>query len=248
MSLALPFPAETISDVFNSWSPERKSMGLGRHRGMDWQPGGLPIKASGAGTVKYKRYNTVLGWQVTIRYDDGNVVLGYNHMAGESPLKVGQRVKEGDIVGVVGNTGTATTGRHLHLTASWSDGDPGVVPVIDPMPFFGKSLAVAALAAAIIIKTLQNGSKTNMATPSPFRAFEQNQTPDQPGYMQIMVTGPGLDGGFIVHPGDRNPYNVLRGVLNNYSQKHGDGSEVLPQNAESCDATAWDVLTRVFIH
>jgi hypothetical protein len=39
---------------------------------------------------------------------------GYGHMNGPSSLPIGAKVKQGDLLGYVGNTG-ASTGPHLHL-------------------------------------------------------------------------------------------------------------------------------------
>ena len=50
--------------------------------------------------------------------DGQTVYSGYAHMqSGSSPMVVGQEVKVGDFVGLVGSTGQAT-GAHLHFTIS----------------------------------------------------------------------------------------------------------------------------------
>ena len=66
-------------------------------------------------------------------------------------LRYGVWVNLGDKIGVVGNTGTASSGAHLHMTASWTNGDPGIVPVVDPMRFFSASSATAGSGGTIII-------------------------------------------------------------------------------------------------
>ena len=43
--------------------------------------------------------------------------VGFCHLA-KPGLEVGTKLKEGDIVGYVGNTGSASSGAHLHLTVS----------------------------------------------------------------------------------------------------------------------------------
>ncbi|MFZ2964979.1 MAG: M23 family metallopeptidase, partial [Rhodoglobus sp.] len=89
------------------------------HNGLDFVPGhGTPIYAIADGVVVTA---TELQWSygnhVIIQHNLGgvNVQSLYAHMAsGSSPLKVGDIVKVGDFVGLVGDTGRAY-GSHLHL-------------------------------------------------------------------------------------------------------------------------------------
>lgn len=139
MSLSPPFDLSKGTDPFNDWPQWRKDMGLGPHRGKDWDvPAGTVIPASGTGVCVLEGWSNALGWWVVIRYKTafGEVYIGYSHLQSRTHLRYGDWVAKGDPVGIVGNTGTATTGPHLHMTASWSNGDPGSVAVIDPMQFF----------------------------------------------------------------------------------------------------------------
>jgi murein DD-endopeptidase MepM/ murein hydrolase activator NlpD len=43
--------------------------------------------------------------------------VGFCHLKAEG-LEVGTKVQEGDTIGFVGNTGSASSGSHLHLTVS----------------------------------------------------------------------------------------------------------------------------------
>lgn len=139
MTLIAPFPAKHQADPFGDWPQWRKDMGLGPHRGKDFN--GLdartPVPASGTGVVTRSFWNNALGWVVVVAYAVGKrtLYIGYCHLA-ERGLPVGAEVELGDTVGLLGNTGSASAGYHLHLTASWEDGDPGTVDVVDPMPFF----------------------------------------------------------------------------------------------------------------
>ena len=50
---------------------------------------------------------------------DGKVwFIGYCHLQKAPTLKVGDKVNVGDTVGLVGNTGSASSGPHLHATLS----------------------------------------------------------------------------------------------------------------------------------
>lgn len=143
--LAQPFSAEHEADPFGDWPQWRKDMGLGPHRGKDYNglAAGTAIPASGVGVCTAEGWSAALGWWVVIRYADpsGFVYFGYCHMKERTHLRYGNWVAMGNRVGFLGETGSAATGPHLHLTASRQDGNPGVVPVINPDQFFGASVA-----------------------------------------------------------------------------------------------------------
>jgi murein DD-endopeptidase MepM/ murein hydrolase activator NlpD len=87
------------------------------HDGTDFGAAcGTPIRAAAAGEVIARYYNGGYGNRVIV--DHGlhrGVGLGtaYNHLSGYS-TEVGDKVKRGEIVGYVGNTGYST-GCHLHF-------------------------------------------------------------------------------------------------------------------------------------
>lgn len=141
MKLAYPFPLETWDDddPFGNHSAFRKSKGFGPHRGDDWMPGaGARIPASGAGRVVSVTWNGALGWVLVVEYNSlPGVFFGYCHLRDKPSLHAGTRFGFWDTLGIVGNTGSASFGAHLHLTASYTLGSPGWVPVINPMQFFG---------------------------------------------------------------------------------------------------------------
>lgn len=92
------------------------------HSGVDFTPGrGAAIFAIADGVVvTHQDAHGSWGNYVIIQHEiDGQVILsGYAHMqTGSSPLNVGDIVKVGDFVGLVGETGEAT-GPHLHFTIS----------------------------------------------------------------------------------------------------------------------------------
>lgn len=135
-----PFGPAHQDDPFGDWPQWRKNMGLGPHRGQDFNrlPEGTPIPASGTGRVVHIEWNNVLGHVVVVQY--GNVYIGYCHMRDRTHLYLGNTVSAGDTVGLLGNSGSASTGAHLHMTASYYNGSPGTVRVVDPMQFFSGSV------------------------------------------------------------------------------------------------------------
>jgi len=115
MQLIDPFPGKyDASDPFGS-------LGYGRtngHTGSDWiVGGGSPIPAIGDGEVVAVGWHAGNGNYLAVRLEDGHV-YAYLHMDRTAPVKVGQRVARGQIIGYVGNTGTNSQGAHLHVTIS----------------------------------------------------------------------------------------------------------------------------------
>jgi murein DD-endopeptidase MepM/ murein hydrolase activator NlpD len=87
------------------------------HHGDDiFAPLGAPILACADGVVFSVGWNDVGGNRLWLRDNEGNQFY-YAHLSAFSPLAVnGTRVKAGEVVGFVGNTGDATgTPYHLHF-------------------------------------------------------------------------------------------------------------------------------------
>ena len=88
------------------------------HNGTDFAaPTGTPIMASGNGTVIKAGWCGNGGNCVRIRHNS-SYTTGYGHMS-KIATKTGRRVKQGQIIGFVGNTGMST-GPHLHYTVSYN--------------------------------------------------------------------------------------------------------------------------------
>jgi murein DD-endopeptidase MepM/ murein hydrolase activator NlpD len=88
------------------------------HRGLDFIPGnGSPIFAIADGVVTASEYGGGYGQYAYIEHEiNGQTVLSvYAHMQrNSSPLQVGDSIRAGDFIGLVGNTGIST-GPHLHF-------------------------------------------------------------------------------------------------------------------------------------
>jgi murein DD-endopeptidase MepM/ murein hydrolase activator NlpD len=83
------------------------------HYGVDYAaPIGTPIQATADGTVTFAAWNGASGRMVKIRHKNAYETM-YLHLMSFGPgIRVGARVKSGDIVGYVGSSGE-TTGPHL---------------------------------------------------------------------------------------------------------------------------------------
>jgi murein DD-endopeptidase MepM/ murein hydrolase activator NlpD len=85
------------------------------HTGIDISvPEQTAIHAVAKGTVLKVDWNDCGGNYVLI--DHGSWVSYYGHMYEKSKLTEGKEVKKGDDIGKLGNTGSCTTGAHLHFT------------------------------------------------------------------------------------------------------------------------------------
>ena len=119
--MRFPFEPKFITGRFGTLSEFRKKNGMQPHSGVDWaKPEGTPIPSISNGTVVLQQWSDVLGNVSVIRTmgkDKALYYVGYCHLKAEG-LAVGTKVKEGDAVGLVGNTGSASSGAHLHLTVS----------------------------------------------------------------------------------------------------------------------------------
>jgi murein DD-endopeptidase MepM/ murein hydrolase activator NlpD len=116
-----PFEPKFITGRFGTLSEYRKANNMQPHSGVDWaRPEGTPIPALANGTIVLQQFSKVLGNVSVLRVmglDKKLYYIGYCHLKAEG-LEVGQKVREGDTIGFVGNTGSASSGAHLHLTVS----------------------------------------------------------------------------------------------------------------------------------
>ena len=91
------------------------------HHGVDYAaPTGTPIHAIGDGIIIKKSYAKAAGYYVKIRHNSVYSSV-YNHLSKYAKgLKVGQHVRQGEVIGYVGSTGYAT-GPHLDFRV-WKNG------------------------------------------------------------------------------------------------------------------------------
>lgn len=119
--MKLPFPHTKITGRFGTLSEFRKARGMQPHSGVDFAvPVGTPIPALANGTIVLSQESAVLGHVVVLRIMDKEkkmAYIGYCHLQ-KPGAEVGTKVKEGETIGLVGNTGSASSGPHLHMTVS----------------------------------------------------------------------------------------------------------------------------------
>ncbi len=83
---------------------------------------GTPVVALGDGVVTFKAYKGGGGNTIKIRHNS-TYTTGYLHLSKYAKgLAVGNRVKQGEVIGYVGSTGSST-GPHLDFRV-WKNGSP----------------------------------------------------------------------------------------------------------------------------
>ena len=93
------------------------------HTGVDYAaPMGTPVMAIGDGTVIDKRYANGSGNFVKIRHNAVYTTAYLHFSKFAEGIHIGQRVRQGDVIGYVGMTGHAT-GPHLDFRV-WKNGTP----------------------------------------------------------------------------------------------------------------------------
>jgi murein DD-endopeptidase MepM/ murein hydrolase activator NlpD len=106
------------------------------------------------------------GQYVRIAHRDGTIFTQYFHLAAiPSWLRPGMKVKVGDVVGLIGDTGVKKSGPHLHFTVSVKPSRELPEEYIDPEPLIAlwplrlavgnNALAVNALAAPGMVRGAQ---------------------------------------------------------------------------------------------
>lgn len=112
--LRTPVKVARISSHYG-YRKKHPVLGYGRmHKGVDFAASiGTPIYASGNGTVSFIGWKSGYGRFILIKHDN-TLSTAYAHASRfANGLKKGSRVKQGDIIAYVGNSGRVT-GPHLH--------------------------------------------------------------------------------------------------------------------------------------
>lgn len=143
MSWIMPFPEITVTGEYGTMSAFRRQNNMQPHSGTDWAPAGsnlgkVKIPSIAKGTIKLIEWSDVLGWvivQTAMDKDKKIWYLGYSHVScgrhginckgpkvegAHVPIrkKVGDKVEAGQVMAFIGNTGSGSSGSHLHGTAS----------------------------------------------------------------------------------------------------------------------------------
>lgn len=139
ISKSLAFPvAGSKSKIKDVWGASRGG-GIRKHKGIDIHARkGTPVVAVSDGVITERAHTLIGGKTLWLRSDDYGWKAYYAHLD-KQLVKEGQRVKKGQVIGTVGNTGNArTTPAHLHYGISGGKG------WVNPLPYVKHSPKVAA--------------------------------------------------------------------------------------------------------
>jgi len=135
-----PIPAEYAYTFEDGFGDRRTFGGERTHEGTDiMAEKGVPVLSVGDGVIEQIGWNMLGGWRIGIRGRDG-VYYYYAHLTSyEGLLKKGNRIKKGQVIGYVGDSGygpEGTTGEfepHLHFGMYTGKGKN--LKAFNPYPF-----------------------------------------------------------------------------------------------------------------
>lgn len=133
------------------------------HRGVDYAANrGTPVMAAGDGKVIRSSYDKYNGNHVFIQHGE-KYVTKYLHFT-KRKVKVGQTVKQGDIIGTVGSTGLAS-GPHLHyeFLVDGVHRNPRTVSLPKALPIDKKERSAFELVAKEQLELLSNSKRIMLA-------------------------------------------------------------------------------------
>ncbi|MGD8322498.1 MAG: M23 family metallopeptidase [Gemmatimonadota bacterium] len=141
--LAFPVQGKNDRAILSYWGQPRDG-GRRRHEGVDiFARRGTPVLAPADGVVRRIQVTRLGGKVVWLRDPVRNASLYFAHLDSQA-VEAGQRVKLGDVLGFVGNTGNArTTSPHLHF-GIYRRGEGAV----NPAPFLRQPRGTLAPLAA----------------------------------------------------------------------------------------------------
>ena len=154
--ISSPFNPNRLHPIFKTKRP---------HRGVDYAaPTGTPIKASGDGVVHFSGRQKGFGNVVFIKHAN-NIMTVYAHQNRIARgLRKGQRVKQGQVIGYVGQTGWAT-GPHLHyeFRVNGVHRNPLTIKLPDAEPLPKREMVNFQQVTKVMLAELEKHSATLLA-------------------------------------------------------------------------------------
>lgn len=166
--LRTPVKFSRISSLFNPkrWHPLLQKWRA--HRGVDYAaPTGTPVKAAGNGKITFVGNKDGFGKVIMLQHGSTYTTV-YGHLSKfAGKLKTGSSVKQGDIIGYVGQTGLAS-GPHLHyeFRVNGAHRDPLTVTLPKSEPLPKDKLADFKAQTAKLVSELNNASAQTVVASS----------------------------------------------------------------------------------
>ncbi|MGO5011134.1 LysM peptidoglycan-binding domain-containing protein [Niallia sp. Sow4_A1] len=116
-----------------------RSTGKDKHFGIDFAQNGInAIRACADGKVTKSYFSTSYGECIMILHNISGKEYEtvYAHLkSGSRKVKVGEYVKKGQVIGIMGNTGDST-GQHLHFELHIGRWNNNKTNAVNPLPYF----------------------------------------------------------------------------------------------------------------
>jgi murein DD-endopeptidase MepM/ murein hydrolase activator NlpD len=160
--LRAPLNFSYISSNFNPkrFHPILKK--IRAHNGIDYRaPKGTPVYAAGAGSVIRSAYSATNGHHVFIKHD-GGIETRYLHFT-KRAVNQGARVRQGQVIGYVGDTGLATAA-HLHyeFLVNGVHRNPRTIPLPQAVPLEGSQLVAFQAFASPFLNQLSRQESASL--------------------------------------------------------------------------------------
>lgn len=135
------------------------------HKGIDYgAPSGTPVRSVADGTVESAGWQGGYGNLIVIRHQ-GNYSTAYGHLSGFSAgIRKGSRIRQGDTIAYVGQTGLAT-GPHLHyeFRVNSQQVNPLAITLPTPAPLAAPQMARFKAASAPLRAQLELAKQIQVA-------------------------------------------------------------------------------------
>lgn len=206
-SLAFPVTPKANAKIQSFWGANRDA-GARKHEGIDiFAPRRTPLVAAADGKIERVQETDIGGKVVWLRPEGKDYTLYYAHLD-EQKVTAGQLVKEGETVGLMGNTGNAkTTSPHLHFGIYAQGGAVDPLEFVNPVIKAPEKITAPLASVGKLVRSSSKDGKVYgepVVRPSNFINIEPNtllkveaaaanwykvQTPDgQTGYIQSAQT------------------------------------------------------------
>lgn len=155
LSRSLVFPvAGSRSVIRDKWGASRAG-GIRKHKGIDIHARkGTPVVALADGVIVERDHTAIGGKTLWLKSSRHSWSAYYAHLD-KQYVREGQRVRKGQVIGTVGNTGNArTTPPHLHFGVKQGKG------WVNPLPYVKDSPKVAYKASPTKKTTYQKKTST----------------------------------------------------------------------------------------
>jgi murein DD-endopeptidase MepM/ murein hydrolase activator NlpD len=163
------FPVAGYATFVDDWWHPRFTPVFHLHMGTDiFAPIGTPVRSPADGVLRQTQEATG-GISVYVTMPDGTEFYGTHLSAWVDGQKSGQRVKAGDVIGFVGNTGNAEGGPgHLHFQIGPRGG-----AWVNPKPYLDEWISSAIAAAPALIASFASSRPRAVVATAMTREFAE---------------------------------------------------------------------------